>query len=179
LEDTLDKVCDLVQIPLEGLHDKFMHEKSSSLGFDDTILSNPLDHSHASSFCSLPSHSPEYYIDTRIENLMIFGANVDLGSMNNMFNMLGGNVDNFHSLGYFCGYDASVDPYCILLVDKHRKIVWNAFFAFSFDFSMALALLKRAITFFVVIIFMLSYCHAWKLYVEEFDRLLRALMILI
>ena len=91
--------------------------------------------------------------------------------------MLGGNVDNFPSLRYFCRYDASLEPYCIFLVDKPRKIVWNIFFAFSFDFFMALALFKRAPTFFGVITFMLSYFHAWKLYAEEFDKLLRALMI--
>jgi len=40
---------------------------------------------------------------------------------------------------------------------------------------MTLALLKRALTFLDVIIFVLSYCHAWKLYAEEFDKLLHAL----
>ena len=77
-----------------------------------------------------------------------------------MFNMLGGNVDNFLSLGYFYGHDASLDPYCIYLVDEPIKIMWNTFFAFSFVFSIGSALLKRALTFFAVIIFMFSYCHA-------------------
>ena len=67
--------------------------------------------------------------------------------------------------------------YCMYLEDKPRKIMWNTFFTFSFDFSIGFALLKRALTFFAVIIFMLSYCHAWKLYAEEFDKLLRALMV--
>ena len=53
--------------------------------------------------------------------------------------------------------------------------MWNTFFAFFFDFSMALPLLKIALTFFAVIIFMLFYCHTWKLYAEEFDKLLHAL----
>jgi len=93
-----------------------------------------------------------------------------------MFSMLGRNVDNFLFLGYFYGCDASLDPYCIFLVDAPRKIMWNTFFAFSFDFSMALALLKRAVTSFTVIIFMLSYCHAWKLYTEEFEKLLHVMI---
>ena len=51
----------------------------------------------------------------------------------------------------------------------------NTFFAFSFYFSMAFALLKRALTFFAVIIFMLSYCHACESHAKEFDKLLRTL----
>jgi len=51
--------------------------------------------------------------------------------------VLGGNVETFESLGIFSGYDAALDPYCIYVVDKPRKILWNTFFAFSFDFSMA------------------------------------------
>ena len=61
------------------------------------------------------------------------------------------------------------------LADKPRKIMWNTLFAFSFDVSIGFALLKRTLTLFVVIIFILSYCHAWKLYAEEFDKLLCAL----
>jgi len=38
-------------------------------------------------------------------------------------NMLGGNVDNFLFIRYFCGYDTSLDPYCIFLVDKLGKIM--------------------------------------------------------
>jgi len=40
-----------------------------------------------------------------------------------MFSMLGGNVDNFVSLGYFSGYNVSLDLYCIYLVDEPRKIM--------------------------------------------------------
>jgi len=60
-------------------------------------------------------------------------------------------------------------------VDKPGKIMWNTFFDFSFDFSMAFSLIKRALTFFALILCMLSYYQAWKPYVEEFDKLLRAL----
>jgi len=152
-----------------------MHEESPSLSFDDSVIPNPRDHSHVSPMCSLPSVSPEYSLDAPTDNIKIFDSNVDLGHEVKMFNMLGENVDNFLSLGYFCGYDASLDPCCMYLVDKARKIMWNTFFAFSFDFSISFALLKRVLTFFTVIIFMLSYCRAWKLYAEEFDKLLHAL----
>ena len=50
-------------------------------------------------------------------------SNVDMGYADNMFHMLGKNVETFGSLGYFSGYDASLDPYCINLVGKPRKIL--------------------------------------------------------
>ena len=68
----------------------FMHEESPNLGFADIVIPNPLYYSHVFPMCSLPSHSPEYYIDTPIENPMIFNANVDLGYEVNLFSMLGG-----------------------------------------------------------------------------------------
>ena len=52
-----------------------------------------------------------------IDNPVICDTNVDLGYEDNMFNMLGKNVDNFMSLDYFSGYNASSDPYCMYLVD--------------------------------------------------------------
>ena len=145
-----------------------MHKESPSLGCNYAFL-NPLDYSHASPMCSQPLIFPKYYINEPISNPMIFDANNDL------VNMVSENVDNFLSVGYFCRYDASLDPYCIFLVDKPGKTMWNTFFAFSFDFSIGSALLKRALTFFAVIIFMLSYCHTWKLSAEEFDKLLHSL----
>jgi len=54
---------------------------------------------------------------------MICDSSVDLGYEDNMFDMLGGNVDNFLSLGYLSGCDASFDLYCIYLVDRPRKIL--------------------------------------------------------
>jgi len=75
------------------------------------------------------------------------------------------------SLGNFSGYDVAFETYCIYLVDKHRKIMWNTFF----DFSMTFALIKRALTYFTLILCVLSHSQAWKLYSEEFDKLLRAL----
>jgi len=62
--------------------------------------------------------------------------------------MPGGSVETIESLGDFSGYSAALNPYCINLVDKPRKILWNAFLAFPFDFSMAFSLMKRALTLF-------------------------------
>ena len=42
-----------------------------------------------------------------------------------MFSMLGGNVDNFVSLGYFSGYNGSFGPYCIYLMAEPQKIMCN------------------------------------------------------
>ena len=54
---------------------------------------------------------------------MICDANNDLGYKDNMFSMLGGNVDKFMSLGYFSGYNAFLDPYFMYLMDAPRKIL--------------------------------------------------------
>jgi len=93
----------------------------------------------------------------------------------NMFNVLGGIVYSLESLGYFREYDAALDPYCLNLVDIPRKILWNNFFSFSYDFSMVFIFIKRALIYFVFILCMLSYLQAWKPFAEEFDKLKRAL----
>ena len=80
-----------------------------------------------------------------------------------MFHMLGGNDGNFESLGYLSRYDAALDPYCINLMDKPRKIMWSTFFAFSFSLSMALTL--RGLILFLVLILMFSHSHACELHV--------------
>ena len=90
-----------------------------------------------------------------------------------MFHMRGGNVENFGSLGYFSGYDATLGPYCIYLLDKPRKILRNTFFGFSFDFSMALTL--RELVLFFLLICMFSHSHAYESHAAVFDKLLRAL----
>jgi len=72
-EDTFNEVYDLVKTPLEELRDVFMHEDFPSLDCN-IVLPNPLDHSHAFPFRSLPSPSSGYYIDTPIENRMTFYA---------------------------------------------------------------------------------------------------------
>ena len=59
-EDILDEVHDLVEMPLVGSRDVFMHEESPFLSFDKNVLSNPLGHSHISPVYIQPSFSPEY-----------------------------------------------------------------------------------------------------------------------
>ena len=93
-----------------------------------------------------------------------------------MFHVLGRNLDNFVSLGYFIGYNTSLDPSCIYIVDALRKIIWNTFFDFSFDFSMAFGLLKRALIFLVIFIFMPSYSHAGERHALVFDKLSHTLV---
>jgi len=158
LEDIFD-MENLVNTPLEGCQDVFVYEESPSLAYDN-ILPSPLNHSHVSTFCSQPSLSLECHCDAPNDDSKICDSNVDLGHEDNMLNTLGGNGETFESLGYFSGYDVALDPYCIYLVDKPRKILWNTFFAFSFDFSMVFSMLKRVLNFFDIIICMLSYCQA-------------------
>ena len=77
----------------------------------------------------------EYYIDVPISNPMIFYANVDLGYEDKEFNLLGRTVDDYVSLGYFRGYDPSIDPYCACLEDLPRTVMWTMLFNPSYDFS--------------------------------------------
>ena len=63
--------------------------------------------------CSQPSISPEYSLDAPIDNSKICDSNFYLGHEDNKFNVLGGNVDNYLSLGYLRGYDPSINPYCV------------------------------------------------------------------
>jgi len=116
-----------------------------------------LEHSHVSPMYSQPLFFPKLDFDVRIDNFEICDSNVDMGNKDNVLNILSGNVYTFMSLGNFSGYDATLDPYYIYLVDKPGKIMWNTFFDFSFDFSMAFSLIKRALTFFALILCMLSY----------------------
>ena len=111
-----------------------------------------------------------------IDNSIICDSNVDLGYEDITFDVLSENVDNFLSIGYLSGYDVSVDPYCRYLAKKPKKIMWDTFLNFSFDFSMAFAWLMRALTFFTLIIFVLSYYHACEPCAAEFEKLLCALM---
>jgi len=92
LETSFDEVHNLVDIPLEGCHDMFVHEGSSSLG-SNHIIPNSLEHSHVSTFCSQPSLLAEFHFDVPIDNFVICDFNVDLGNANNMLNVLGGNTD--------------------------------------------------------------------------------------
>ena len=82
---------------------------------------------------------------------------MDLGYDGNMLNVIGGSDETCESLGYLCGYDVAIDPYCIYLVDKPRKISSNILFVSSFDVSMAFTLI---VTFCALILWMVSYCQA-------------------
>jgi len=176
-EDTFDVAHNLVDTPSEGCRDTFVHEGSLSVGCDD-VSPNLLDHSYVAPVCLQPSFSSDYSFDMPNDIFKLCDSNMDLGCDDNMLNVLGGNDKNFEPLGYFSGYDASLDPHYINLVDKPRKILSNILFAFSFDFSIAFALIKRELTLFALIFCMLSYCQAWKSYAEEFDKLLlRALTV--
>ena len=88
----------------------FGHKDFPSLGCD-IVLPNALNHSHVFPKCSEPSHSLEYYIDVPIYNSMICDVNVDFGYEYNMFDVLGGNVDDLVPQGCLRGYDPSVDSY--------------------------------------------------------------------
>jgi len=122
-EDTLDVVHNLVRTPFKGCRDMFVHKDFPSLDFNNIVSPNSVDHTHVSPTYSQPFISLEYSLDAPIDNPNICDTNNDLGYEDNMFSMLGENVDNFLSLGYFCVYDASLDPYCMYLVDKPRKIM--------------------------------------------------------
>ena len=67
---------------------------STSLSYE-IFLPNPLDHSHVSTTCSQPSFFHNYYFDVPIDNPLICNSNVDLNRKHNVFNMLGGKINNF------------------------------------------------------------------------------------
>ena len=139
LEDTLDRGHNLVYTPLEGCQDLFVHE-GSSLSYEN-VIPNPLEHAYVSIVSSAPSSSsPECAFDVPIDNFEICEFNVDMGHEEYMFNVLGGNVENLESLGYFREYDAALDPYCLNLADVPRKILWSNFFSFSMIFLWCLFL---------------------------------------
>ena len=61
LEDALNMEHSIVDIPLEGCRDVFMHEESPSLTCEN-VLPSPLEHSHVFTFCSTPLFSFEYIL---------------------------------------------------------------------------------------------------------------------
>jgi len=156
-------VQNLVSTPLARCGYKCVDEESSSLCFS-CAFPNPLDHSHVSPTCSLPSPSPEYYMDALIDYPMIFNANNDLGYQDNEFNMLSEDVHDYASLGCFRGYDPSIDPYCICLEDLPKKIMGTTFFNPFYEFSMGLDRVKRILNFFDVILVISSYLVFFELW---------------
>ena len=93
-EDTLEGVYDLVETLFNGSCDVFVHKDFPSLGCN-MALPNTLYRSHVSHMYFQPSPSPEYYIDVPINKDMIFYANNDLDCEDNMFSMLGENVNDY------------------------------------------------------------------------------------
>ena len=94
LGDALDRTYNLVDTPLEGCPNVFVHEGLPSLAYENVIPSF-LEHSHVSTLCSPHSlSSPELNLDVPNDISTIYDFNVDMGHDNNMFNMLGGNVEN-------------------------------------------------------------------------------------
>jgi len=173
-EDILDEVHDLDKTLFEGSSDMFMHEESPRLGCNN-IFPNPLGRSHVSPICSLPSPSPEHYLDEPLSNRMIFDASIELGYENNRFNVLGGNVDDYVSLGYFRGYDPSIGPYCVCLEDFPRKITWTTFFNHFYNFFMGFDKVKRILNPFGVILVGASYLVFSNFSSQQFDKLLHVL----
>jgi len=52
-----------------------------------------------------PSPSRKYYVDVHTDNTVIFDANVDLGYEDNVFDVLGGSIDDYVSVVCFRGYN--------------------------------------------------------------------------
>ena len=73
LETSFDEVHNVVDTPLEGCNDMFMHEGSPSL-CSNHVFPNPLEHFHYSFMCSQPSLFPELDFDVPkdISNLCDF-----------------------------------------------------------------------------------------------------------
>jgi len=87
-----------------------------------------------------------------------------------MFNMLGGNVDNFLSLRYFSGFNASLNSYYMCLEDLPGKIMWSTFFNPSYVFLKTIDKVKRIL----VIASHLLFSELWS---KEFVKLLHALTV--
>ena len=87
LETLFKEVHNLVDIPLEGCPDMFVHEGSLSLG-SNHVIPNALDHFHVSTMRSQPSSSSlELDYNVPIGNFEICDSNIDLGLENNVLNM--------------------------------------------------------------------------------------------
>ena len=88
-EGTLGREHNLVDTPLEGCREVFVHEGSPSFAYENVIPSS-LEHSHVSTLCSPPSSSsPELDLDVPNDIFKLCESNVNLGHENNMFHMLG------------------------------------------------------------------------------------------
>ena len=72
----------------------------------------------------------------------------------------------FHeSLGDIRWHQCSLDPYYAYLEDVLRNIMWNTFFDYAFDFSMAFDKFKKTITMFATSLLVFSYSHHFEMHV--------------
>ena len=62
----------------------------------------------------------------------------------------------YKSLGDLRGYNPSFGPNCAYLENMPRKIEWNTFLYYYFDFSMVFDKCKRALTFSAMILLVFS-----------------------
>jgi len=114
---------------------------STSPDMVDNISPDPLDASHASSLCSLPSPFPKCH------NM----------SLVNYHDIREGNVDDcVDNVGTFRRYDPSLDPYSLCLGNMPAKFMDTIAFDHSHDFSKAFDKLRRALTIISRFIFMCS-----------------------
>ena len=75
----------------------------------------------------LPFPTAKYCIDAPIGNNMIFEATMDSGYEDNVFDLLGGNVDDYAFLGYLRGYSPFINPHSVDLANLPRRVIWTAF----------------------------------------------------
>jgi len=87
---------------------------------------------------------------------MICETNANLGCGDNMFYMLGRNLDDFMPR-YIRSHDPSIHPCSLYLENLPRKVMWATFFTFSYEFSEALDKIKRILIVFRVIFVIASY----------------------
>ena len=124
----------------------------------DNISPDPLDASHASSLCSLPSPFPECHNMSLVNYHDVLEENVD---------------DCVESLGIFRGYDPSPDPYSLYLGNVPIKIMFTIVCNHSKDFAMAFGKFRRALTIILGFMFKCSYFHPSELQAQVFNKLLR------
>jgi len=89
--------------------------------------------------------------------------------------MLGRNVDDYVSLGYFRGYDPSIDPYCVCLEYLPSNVMWTTLFNPFYYFSTPIGKVKRILNVFSVVFVIASHLLFSKLWSQEFDKLLHNL----
>jgi len=132
----------------------------TSLDIIDNISHDPLDVSHVSSLCSLPSLFPECHIMSVVNYHNVLEENVD---------------DCVEFLGTFRGYDPSFDPYSLYLRNVLAENMLTIAFDYSTDFSKVFDKFRRVLIIISRFIFTCSYLHPAELHAQVYDKLVRAL----